>query len=257
MDTRYIQFSSDDAVIGRGTSNFVLNLSTAVAEIHDRIIGVSIESLALPNVQPNVSPLIGIGNTIAVLGEVIDIPESYYNATELAAALEVAMLAHPVLGLLPMTVVWEPLPIARFTIAGGPGGVTTITDPWETSPSLFTNMGFEKDTVNNGVTQNLPDLTGMKVMRLSSDLITSHGNQSVDGNGHLSNVIHTLPIDVEYGRIQTYKGESMKPTIYFGKLSRNSEMSAIDIEACTGSGTPVQLGGGKLMVVLKVWVGSL
>jgi len=256
MDTRYIKVSSREAVVGKDTSNFVVDLSSAIAEIHDRIVGLSIESLSFPNVQPNVSPLTGIGQRLTVNGETLIIPESYYNATELAAAIQTAVDSNATLNALDITVVWEPLPIARFTIAdGGDPSTVTVSDPDLATPSLFTNMGYASGVVT-GKTTGLPDLTGLKMVALTSSTISSHGNGSIDGHGRITTVIHSVPVHAEYGQTQGYKADSVKPMIYFGHLARNSDMGTIDIGLVSSSGEPVQIGAGEIQLVLKVWVGA-
>ena len=260
-DTRFIEFSSrDDIDGGSPNSSFTINLFNTIPEIRERVIGLSLESLSVSNVHPNVSPLKGIGNTIYLTvdggsTQEISVPEGYYSVYTLTTQIQALIDANIELSADNTSIEWIPLPTARFQFTSDSGLSVTEGPAAEDESTLYTSMGYLKNETSAGLAPSLPDLTGLKSVQVHSKQISSIGTQSVDGDGTLSTLIHTIPVNVPWGATQAFKSDTIQPQVYYGHQNQDLDMTTFDITLRDENGVQLVLGGSHVNGVFKAWVG--
>ena len=252
---KLLRVSSEDKQVGESNGNFsvILNNSPYVQNIS----GIVVKSVSFKHVFPNIYD----GNNAFRLthnGSDIDVelPVGWYDASGLASSLEAAINADPlVLNAVTVALVANPTvvsPIQKvflFTASGGDVlGLLNKTDGNSMADALgITTSSAVEEAAK--YTDTMPDLGGLSVVYLCSDI--SDNNTTASSNGGESVAVLTeIPITAGYTEQVHYRShdDDLDSIIYASKRS----LTRVSLKLCTRSGRVLNLQQHNLTAMIKL-----
>ena len=243
------KYKTDDS---RSTSDFTYSIGQSL-----EVSAVAIKSVSIPHLQYNINQYnnklaLYYGEGVPVLTS-ITLPQGQYDMTTFLSALQ--DLIRSSIGDNEKTVTQDAFS-KRLVISGGSVPLKISTD--QTTSPLAKIIGFgdtEEETypavISNSITAPfLPNLAGIKNYYLSSRVL-SQGYNGIFKNGQQIPLVMNIPITVPYGVVQHYDPQDIQ--LNLKKFSRKNNVQWIDIKILNEDLDVVDLNGGDIEIVLKIY----
>jgi hypothetical protein len=269
METRLIQVNSEHATSHnskQSRTNFQVALGNSAPELRSDIQGFSVESVSFTNLVPNVREG---HNTFTLIRNGIRYPiyvpgDKYYSIERFAETLQNSI---------------------DFNFGGPPGELEvrvatgmnydggdllslhcTSTVPVQIvllAEGLAYQMGVYEDTYLADSLSDYPyeahqfrtNLVGENALQLCTKMMVG-SRTSLDGSGESTSSVVTIPLNVEYGALQTiHLGGDRIPTTVYGPQTR-SDLNLVDISLRYLDGTIAHLSNTRMHCTFRVWLRS-
>lgn len=228
----------------RSSSDFTYSIGTSL-----EVDGITIKNISIPHVQYNVESF----NNLLIVNDgsvtnTLTIPVGQYTVTQLMSEMSTQLTAlygvSVVLSLDPITKKIVVTSTKAFRISKAQ---TSTLSPYIGVPS---GSGYYPTVSTSGFTlPELPQLQGPCNYLLASNVL-SQGIGSVLTDGQNVPIIMSIPVEVEYGKIQHYESSDFE--LNTKNYSRLQNVQNIDIRIYDDNLNIVDLHGIDVEIVLKI-----
>lgn len=264
---KLLRISSEDKQAGESNSDFsVVFNNSAYAQ---NVRGVVVKSISFTNVFPNLfsdggdpaDPTTKANNTFTYrlnglpALESVTIPTGFYNATQLAAALEAALNLAIAPVVITIGLSSDVNPKFEFTLVGGTMAFLPLLDPG--GGTLLNRManvlGITQETINlaSFVAQDLPSLGGIRQAYICSPELSERHTVASSRQGENVPVLTDVPINVPFGGEVFYQSyDAEVDTVMFN--DPNKGLTKVSIQLCTRTGRVLDLGQNALTLMVQL-----
>ena len=246
--SRLVYISSDDRKDPTDTTTkFTVDLGVG-SELH-RVRRIVLKSCHFINRQYNVR---NQHNTLRWTHGAIDyevvVSSGFYNTTQLSSELKTLMDAAMLGAGVTVTITQDTITgKLTFTWSNLSGYIWTIENGSNLSPEL----GFitERPDALEYTADRQPELNGLTHCYLRSNILSA-GNM-IKSDEELNNTFGDIPVDVNYGQAVNYR--PYDDELESKNFQTRTDIREIDIFLEDDDGSPVDLNGGELETVWKVY----
>jgi hypothetical protein len=242
---KQLRISSEDKQIGQTNANFTVNLGNS-AFVQD-VKAVVVKSISFKHVFPNIFE----GNqTFKFNYNLVDyevkVPEGWYDASSLATVLT-DLITAAIPGIVTVDLVVSP-PGAPASENSYFQFTTDVNDlvllPKSDGNALADVIGISEKIIITGAlgssrVQYLPDLGGLSVIYLCSNVIAGANSVASSNNGEVVPVVTEIPVNAPFGGEIVYRSlDHELDTILF---QNPKNLNSVDLTLCTRSGETLDL----------------
>ncbi len=268
METnKLLRISSEDRQPGETNSDFTVVFNNSAYAQNVR--GIIVKSVSFTNVFDN---LFSDGGDPALLttkanntytyrlnglpvNQSVTIPTGFYNATQLATALETALNVAIAPATITIGLSTDVNPKFQFTLVGGtmqflplldPGG-GTLLNRMANVLGITQQSGF----LASFTAQSLPSLGGLRQAYICSPELSERHTVASSRQGENVPVLSDVPIDVPFGGEVFYQSfDAEVDTVMFNDA--NKSLTKVSIQLCTRTGRVLDLGQNALTLMVQL-----
>lgn len=246
---KLLRISSEDKSEGQTNANFTVNLGNSA--FVQAVKSIAIKSVSFKHVFPNI---FNGNNTIRYeyngTPSGFTIAEGWYNASELVDALNIGFASDSnITGSLVISL--EPAPTALYSKFRFTSDLITKIFNKDDGNPMADVLGVSQ-TLESTISeaQNLPDLGGLSVIYLCSNILASSNSAASSNQGEIVPVVCEIPINVPFGGEVLYRAiDGDLETVMYQNVKQFTE---VDLRLCTRAGDILDLQQNNLTIMVRI-----